>query len=124
MKQYDILICDANKKIRSEMSEFFRKSNFSIKETDSAAYVIASVLKGYSSLIILGETFDEKIPVSHVIALLKRSNKAIKIILISDESSLEELQKIRQNGIFYHSLTPTSKKDQEELLTVVEFATS
>ncbi len=57
-----------------------------------------------------------------VIALMRKCNKNLRIILISDDSSLETLRRIREDGIFYHALKPHSEEDNAELLNVVECA--
>ena len=75
-----------------------------------------------NQLVILGDAFEEKIASVDVIALMRKCNKNLKIILISDDSSLETLRRIRKDGIFYHALKPHDSEDNEELRSVVECA--
>jgi hypothetical protein len=54
--------------------------------------------------------------------LMRKCNKNLRIILISDDSSLETLRRIREDGIFYHALKPHCQEDNEELRSAVECA--
>jgi len=122
MKARQILILESNKKTKSNYKKMFLDTHFDVNFTSSAAYTIAHVIKGNKPIIIIGDEFEENISAHQVIALLKRVDKNLKIILVSDNSSLETLKKIREDGIFYHSLQPKTTQDSEELLTVLEFA--
>jgi hypothetical protein len=70
----------------------------------------------------LGDSFEEKIAPADVIALMRKCNKDLRIILVSDDSSLETLRRMRADGIFYHALKPHSLEDNEELRAAVESA--
>jgi hypothetical protein len=57
-----------------------------------------------------------------LIPVLKRCDRNLTIILVSDEKSLPAVRKIRQEGIFYHALRPVRVEDREEIRLAVECA--
>lgn len=122
MKARKLLIADGDSAARKEMAAFFENSHFDVETTPSAAYAIAKIVQKNEPLVILGDSFEEKIAPADVIALMRKCNKNLRIILISDDSSLETLRRIREDGIFYHALKPHSEEDNAELLDVVECA--
>lgn len=122
MKARKILIADRDARARKEMAEFFENSHFEVETTASAAYAIAKIVQKQEPIVILGDSFEEKIASVDVIALMRKCNRNLKIILVSDDSSLETLRRIREDGIFYHALKPHSPEDNEELRSVVECA--
>jgi DNA-binding NtrC family response regulator len=117
-----VMIVDRDVSAQKKMAEFFEKSNYEVTTTASAAYAIAQIVRKNQPIVILGDSFEEKIAAVDVIALMRRCNKDLRIILVSDDSSLETLRRIREDGIFYHALKPVNQEDNEELISVVEYA--
>jgi len=117
-----VMIVDRDVSAQKKMAEFFEKSNYEVTITSSAAYAIAQIVRKNQPIVILGDRFEEKISAVDVIALMRRCNKDLRIILVSDDSSLETLRRIREDGIFYHALKPVNQEDNEELISVVEYA--
>lgn len=117
-----VLIVNRDAAARKQMADFFKNSNYDVETTDSAAYAIAHIVRKHQPIVILGDTFEEEISSVDVIALMRKCNKNLRIILVSDDSSLETLRRIREDGIFYHALKPLSQEDNEELMSVVECA--
>ena len=122
MKARKILIADKDPVARQQLADFFEESNYQVDATASAAYLVAHIIKKNQPIVLLGSSFEEKISPAEVISLLRECNKELNIILISDENSPEMLRKVREKGIFYHSLKPQSREDKEELRSVVECA--
>lgn len=122
MKARKILIADKDIAARKQMAEFFENSHFEVETTASAAYAIAKIVQKHEPIVILGDSFEEKIAAIDVIALMRKCNKNLRIILVSDDSSLETLRRIREDGIFFHALKPRSQEDNEELCSAVECA--
>jgi len=117
-----VMIVERDVSAQKRMAEFFEKSNYEVTTTASAAYAIAQIVRKNQPIVILGDRFEEKISAVDVIALMRRCNKDLRIILVSDDSSLETLRRIREDGIFYHALKPVNQEDNEELIAVVECA--
>ena len=122
MKARKILIADKDSKARKQLANFFENSHFEVETTASAAYAIAKIVQKHEPIVILGDAFEEKIASVDVIALMRKCNKNLRIILISDDSSLETLRRVREDGIFYHALKPHNQEDNEELRSAVECA--
>lgn len=122
MKARKIMIVDRDQTARKKMAEYFENSHFEVETTASAAYAIAQIVKKKKPIVILGDSFEEKIAPADVIALMHKCNKELRIILVSDDSSLETLRRMRADGIFYHALKPHSREDNEELRSAVESA--
>ena len=122
MKARKILIADKDSVARKELADFFENSHFEVETTASAAYAIAKIVQKHEPIVILGDSFEEKIASVDVIALMRKCNKNLRIILVSDDSSLETLRRIREDGIFFHALKPHSQEDNEELRSAVECA--
>ncbi len=73
-------------------------------------------------MVLLGSEVDE-MPASELIPLLKKCNKKVEIILVSGESSLPQMRKVRSEGIFYHALkSDNSPEDNEEIRQAVHSA--
>lgn len=117
-----VMIVDRDVSTQKKMAAFFEQSNYEVTTTASAAYAIAQIVKKNQPIVILGDRFEEKISAVDVIALMRRCNKDLRIILVSDDSSLDTLRRIREDGIFYHALKPVNQEDNEELISVVEYA--
>lgn len=122
MKARNLLIVDNDKKSRSNLRTLFENTHYGVDTTSSAAYAIAKIVQGNDPIVILGDKFEETINVADVVALMKRCNHNLKIILISDDSSLELLRKMREDGIFYHAFKPHDQEDNEELISAVQSA--
>ncbi len=122
MKARKVLIADRDSASRKKLVSFFEDSHFEVESTASAAYAIARIVQKHEPIVILGDSFEEKIASADVIALMRKCNKNLRIILVSDDSSLDTLQRIREDGIFYHALKPHNQEDNEELRSVVECA--
>ena len=122
VKARKILIADKDSVARQQMADFFANSHFEVETTASAAYAIAKIVQNHEQTVILGDTFEEKIAVVDVIALMRKCNKDLRIILVSDDSSLETLRKIREDGTFFHALKPHNQADNEEPRSAVECA--
>ncbi len=122
MKARKILIADKDSAAREKLAQFFENSHFEVETTASAAYAIAKIVQKNEPIVILGDSFEEKIASVDVIALMRKCNKNLRIILVSDDSSLETLRRIREDGIFFHALRPHNQEDNEELRSAVECA--
>ena len=122
MKKHSILIVDDDKKSRNQLRKLFEDTHYEVDSTASAAYAIAKIVQKNKPIVILGDQFEEQISVADVVALMKRCDSTLKIILISDDSSLDILKKLREEGIFYHTFRPHDKEDNEEILSAVHSA--
>ena len=124
MSEREILIADSDSESRKQLAESFRDAGYNVETTDSTAHVFCSVLERQIPIVLLGSGTDKKIALSDLIPLLKKCNRGVTIILVSDEEPLPVVRTIRQEGIFYHALKPESAEDTAEILSAVECAFS
>ena len=122
MSEREILLVDSDSKVRKQMADSFREAGYRVETTDSTAHVFCTVLEKQIPVVLLGSGCDKKIALSDMVPLLKKCNRGVTIILVSDEESLPAFRSIRQEGIFYHALKPTDRDDTEEILMAVECA--
>ena len=121
-KARKILIADKDKVAQQQLADFFDDSHFEVETTASAAYAIAKIVQKKEPIVILGDSFEETISSSDVIALMRKSNKNLRIILLSDDSSLATLNSIREDGILSHSLKSQEQEENEGLHSTVKCA--
>lgn len=122
MDERGIMIADRDADFRSQVAEHFRKAGYRVETTDSAVHVLCNILEKQTPVLLLGSDFDQKISSADLIHLLKKCNRHLHVILVSDEMPLAQARKVRQEGIFYHALKPADAKDNEELGLAVECA--
>jgi len=116
-----ILIADENMETRKVMTDLCIEAGYQVTVTTSTAGVLQGILKKTARVILLGSSFDELAAVE-LIPLFKKCCRDLTIILVSNESSLPVIRKLRNEGIFYHLLKPVKPEDKEELKQVVACA--
>jgi CheY-like chemotaxis protein len=116
-----ILIADENRESRKVMADLCIEAGYNVTVTTTAAGVLNGILKKTSRVILLGSSFDELAAIE-LIPLLKKCCRNLTIILVSNETSLPVIRKLRNEGIFYHLLKPVLPEDREELKQVVACA--
>ncbi|SNB47608.1 response regulator [Geobacter sp. DSM 9736] len=114
-----ILIADRDTDVRKEVAEIFTEAGYQVETTDSAVHVLCNILEKQTPVVLLGNDFDNKVSSADLIHLLKKCNRKLAIILVSDEASLPVVRKIRREGIFYHALKPSTPEDKEEIRQAV-----
>ena len=124
MSEREILVADSDSMVRKQMADSFRAAGYDVETTDSTAHVFCSVLEKQIPVVLLGSGCDNKIALANLIPMLKKCNKGVTIILVSDEESLPTMRTVRQEGIYYHALKPAGQDDTEEILAAVNCAFS
>jgi len=104
LKARKILIVDKDKTVRQQLRNFFGDSHFEVETTDSAAYAIAKIVRKNEPIVIIGDSFAETISPADVVALMRKSNNDLRIVLLSDDSTLATLNNIREGGSLQHGL--------------------
>lgn len=116
-----LLIADENMDSRKQMADLFIEAGYNVIVTNSAANAIHGILKKAAQVVLLSGHFDE-LMATDLIPLLKKCNRNLTIILVSDDLSLSLIRKVRKEGIFYHALKPVKPEDREEIRQVVQCA--
>ncbi len=116
-----VLIADENVETRKMLADLCIEAGYNVTVTTSAANVLHGILKKSAQVVLLSNEFDE-LAATELIPLLKKCNRDLTVILVSDETSLPVIRKMRKEGIFYHSLKPIAPEDREELRQAVACA--
>ncbi len=122
MNSQRILIVDRNRAASAQMAESFARSGYEVETTASAADVVNRVMQKEAGLILLGDEFNESVPVTDLVRILKRCDQDLNIILIADEVSPSQERCVRKEGIFYHALRPVCTEDTDEIQLAVQCA--
>lgn len=122
MNEREILVADSDSAVRQRMADSFREAGYDVETTDSAVHVFCTVLEKKIPVVLLGGGIVKKMALADLVRLLKKCNRHLTIILVSDEESLPTIRTVRKEGIFYHALKPTSQQDTDEIRRAVECA--
>jgi DNA-binding NtrC family response regulator len=122
MGERELLVADNDSDLRKQMAETFREAGYDVETTDSAVHVFCTVLEKQMPVVLLGSGFDRKMALTDLVRLLKKCNRRLTIILVSDDENLPVIRTIRQEGIFYHALKPTGREDTDEIRAAVDCA--
>ncbi len=113
-----LLIANEDCESRESLAALFSSDDIQVEATDSVVNGLEGVLNKSIQVVILGGDFDEA-QVAKFVPLLKKCNKYLSVILISDEISINLLRRIRKEGIFYHALKPAGDEGREEIRQAV-----
>jgi DNA-binding NtrC family response regulator len=116
-----LLIADEDLDSRKLMADLFIDAGYNVTVTNSAANVLYGILKKTAQVVLLSSEFDE-LTATDLIPLLKKCNRKLTIILVSNDLSLSLIRKLRKEGIFYHALKPVKPEDREEIRQAVKCA--
>lgn len=116
-----LLIADNDTEARKQLADLFIEAGYNVIVTNSAANAIHGILKKAAQVVLIGSEFDE-FTAGDLVPLLKRCNRNLTIILVSNDASLPLMRKLRKEGIFYHALKPVKPEDNDEIRQVVRCA--
>jgi len=122
MEKRGILVADKDTEFLREVADHFSQAGYQVETTDSAVHVISSILEKRTPVVLLGSDFDKKINLLELVRLLKKCNRHLAVILVSDEASLPVVKRIRKEGIYYYALRPVTADDSNELKQAVACA--
>ena len=116
-----LLIADKDIDSRKQMAELLIDAGYNVTVTNSAADALYGILKKTAQVVLLSGEFDDLTAVD-LIPLMKKCNRDLTIILISNEVTLQQMRRVRREGIFYHALKPVRTEDREEIRQAVQCA--
>ena len=117
----EVLIVDEDKDYRKQMAEIFIDAGYNVTVTDSVASAIYGILKKTAQVVVLGTKCDD-LTAADLIPIMKQCKKNLPIILVTANTPIGLLRKLRCEGIFYHALKPVSEEDREEIRMAVKCA--
>jgi DNA-binding NtrC family response regulator len=106
MEDLGILIADQDTEFLREVADSFTGAGYQVETTDSAVHIICNILQKHTPVVILGSDFDKKIDTLQLMQLLKKCNRHLAVILVSDEESLPQVKRIRQEKVLYQAFRP------------------
>lgn len=116
-----VLIADENLETRKVLTDLCIEAGYQVTVTTTAAGVLQGILKKSAKVVFLGSSFDE-LAATDLVPLFKKCCRDLTIILVSNETSLPVIRKLRSEGIFYHLLKPVLPEDREELKQTLKCA--
>lgn len=111
MEEKGILIADQDTKFLGQIADYFECLGYKVEITDSTVHIICNILKKHTPVILLGSDFDKSIDLTQMVKLLKKCNRHLAVILVSDETSIPQVRRISKEGVFYHALRPVLEAD-------------
>jgi len=102
-----LLIANKNNEARDQLANLFKEDDYQVVTTDSVANSLETIINKEIQVVVLDGLYDEH-NVAKLVPLLKKCNRNISIILVTDDMPMNLVKKIRQEGIFYHALRPTA----------------
>ena len=122
MEERIIIIAERDAGDREQLADHFSKAGYQVETAASVANLVCSTLENRQTVLLLGNGFDLKFTAPNLLRLLKMCNSRLQVIMVSDEVSLPLARQLRDEGLFYHALRPTTTLDTEELGTAVACA--
>ncbi len=116
-----LLIANKDQGAREQLASLFDENEYNITKADSVANALEGIINKEIQVVVLDGNYDEQ-NVVKLIPLLKKCNRNISIIMVSDEMPIELVRRIRQEGIFYHALRTAGEDNYEEIFQAVSYA--
>lgn len=111
MEEKGILVADKDTRFLRQVADYFECSGYDVEITESTVHILCNILKKHTPVVILGSDFDKRIDLVQMIHLLKKCNRHLAVILVSDESSLPQVRRMRHDGIFHHAVRSVTDSD-------------
>jgi len=118
MKSKTILVAYQDALWSRSLSTFFHGIGYRVETAKVVSEMIRQVRDGKMDVVLLDDEI-EGIKACDVVPLLKKINSKVQVIMISSETSLSLVRRLRGAGIFYQAMKPV---DPEEIKAAVECA--
>jgi DNA-binding response OmpR family regulator len=108
-----VLVCDDDVQVRESLVEALRAESFDVDTADRAVDAIQKVMRARYHAVVL----DLKLPGLgglDAIAILRRFDERLPIIVMTGHASYEVEQAARAAGIFYYLIKPFSLSELTE----------
>jgi DNA-binding NtrC family response regulator len=118
MKPKTIFIAYQDDLWARSLSTFFHGIGYRVETAKSLSDVIRRVRSGNIYVVLLDDEI-EGVKACDVVAIFKKINPRVQVIVISSEESIGLVKRLRGAGIFYQAMKPV---DLEEIRSAVECA--
>ncbi len=116
-----LLIANKNHQAREQLADLFDSSEYQVTTADSVANALEGIINKEIQVVVIDGHYDEQ-NIAKLVPLLKKCNRNISIILVSEEMPIELERRIRKEGIFYHALRMAGENNHEEVFQAVSYA--
>ena len=116
-----LLIANKNQESRDQLASLFDQSEYQVVKADAVANALEGIINKDIQVVVIDGHYDEQ-NIVKLIPLLKKCNRNISIILVSDEMPIDLERRIRKEGIFYHALKTAGEDNGEEIRQAVSYA--
>ena len=100
------------------LSAYFHSIGYRVEVARSVSDMIRRVRNGNIHVVLLDDEI-EGVKACDLVAIFKKINQRIQVIVISSEESIGLVKRLRGAGIFYQAMKPV---DLEEIRSAVECA--
>jgi len=118
MKSKMILIAYQDDLWAKSLSTFFHNNGYKVEMAKMVSEMIRKVRNGNIHVVLLDDEI-EGVKACDLVPLFKKIDYKIQVIVISSESSLGLVKRLRGAGIFYQAMKPV---DLEEINSAVKCA--
>lgn len=118
MKPKTIFIAYQDDLWARSLSTFFHGIGYRVETAKSLSDVIRRVRSGNIYVVLLDDEI-ETVKACDIVAIFKKINPRVQVIVISSEESIGLVKRLRGAGIFYQAMKPV---DLEEIKSAVECA--
>ena len=116
-----LLIANRDHQAREKLASLFSRDEYHVIQADSVGNALEGIINKEIQVVVLDGHCDDH-NVTRLVPLMKKCNRNISIILVTDEMPLELLRRIRKEGIFYHALKTAEEDNREEIYQAVCYA--
>lgn len=111
-----LLIANKNRLEREQLATIFSDGDYQVSATATVADGLGKILDKEIQVIVLAGDYDE-MHIAKLVPLLKKCNRHLSIILMTEEIPLELLRRIRKEGIFYHAVGEVGREEIREVVS-------
>jgi len=118
MKSKTILIAYQDDLWARSLATYFNSAGYRVETASVVSDIIRKVRTGNIHIVLLDDEI-EGVKACDLVPLFKKINDKIQVIVISSETSLGFVKRLRGAGIFYQAMKPL---DLQEIKSAVECA--
>ena len=113
-----LLIANRDNAAREHLAGMFPQDEYRVTTADSVAEALEGIINKEIQVVVLDGSCHEE-NVVRLVPLLKKCNRNLFIIMVSEEMPINLVRRIRQEGIFYHALKSAGVEGEEEIYQAV-----
>lgn len=113
MKRNTVLIGDNNIEFRKSLTAELSKEGYKVETAQRMGDILEILLGERISLIVMNL---QAFPNYEVISMIRKINKKIPIVTVTDDDSIDTERKVRQEGVFFYFVKPLTLKDMKVVI--------